>query len=496
MMESKKEKSRPTRKEKKKKKKKRSRSKSRSRRSYSRRSRSRSRKRSRSRRRSYSRGRSPYERRSSRRRSPSPYNRYGYSRKDLRDRSYSRERRERRDRSRSRERRRQQEDERYERAKRAKEKLERSRLNKEKLLEIAKKNLFSSLSAREITLHIPKERLIAMKSGGQSLDEITKFCKEISKKGLENEDKIDLLADSDSSEEEFQHPFMVKDKPLPNPIQMLVGEAREVLPPAARAVAKSQRMLEFPVSSGNAHRSKEGAAATPADPLGDWEPVKPQKEAFQTQKEKEEMERFHDSVQQEEQALAKHGSTGKKPVVTLEGQLREAMLGDGSKATPTDWEKLPEETPDDFVKKMKPWTLTEADKEIAKPKATIFKNSLKLFSEKDTAELEKLKPQKNVETDELGQLIVRPADDLARNALELKIQLALPNPKASTSAGAPAPVAVSNRPDKVFDKFQEAVVDIGTIVSTRLNAMRKLQQNPNDADALADMYEAQKLMAS
>ena len=43
-------------------------------------------------------------------------------------------------RSRSRERRRQQEDERYEKAKRAKEKLERSRLNKEKLLEIAKKN--------------------------------------------------------------------------------------------------------------------------------------------------------------------------------------------------------------------------------------------------------------------------------------------------------------------------------------------------------------------
>ena len=75
----------------------------------------------------------------------------------MRDCSYSRERRDRRDRSgrtkisifvkkknlyrsRSRERRRQQEDERYERAKRAKEKLERSRLNKEKLLEIAKKN--------------------------------------------------------------------------------------------------------------------------------------------------------------------------------------------------------------------------------------------------------------------------------------------------------------------------------------------------------------------
>ena len=32
------------------------------------------------------------------------------------------------------------------------------------------------------------------------------------------------------------------------------GEKKEVLPPAAKAVAKSQRMLEYPVSSGNAHR--------------------------------------------------------------------------------------------------------------------------------------------------------------------------------------------------------------------------------------------------
>merc|ERR1719513_265962 len=136
--------------------------------------------------------------------------------KDLRDGSYSRERRERRDKSRSRERRRQQEDERYARAKRAKEKLERSRLNKEKLLEIAKKNAAKILKSGGDYLGMDTERLIAMKSGGQSLDEITK-------KGLENEDKIDLLADSDSSEEEFQHPFMVKDKPLPNPIQMLVG---------------------------------------------------------------------------------------------------------------------------------------------------------------------------------------------------------------------------------------------------------------------------------
>jgi hypothetical protein len=42
-------------------------------------------------------------------------------------------------------------------------------------------------------------------------------------------------------------------------VYVLKGDKKEVLPPAAKAVAKSQRMLEFPVSSGNAHRS---AAAT------------------------------------------------------------------------------------------------------------------------------------------------------------------------------------------------------------------------------------------
>ena len=55
---------------------------------------------------------------------------------------------------------------------------------------------------------------------------------------------------------------MVKDRPLPNPITMLIGEPKETLTPTARAVAKSQRMIEFPVSSGNAHRTELGPVKT------------------------------------------------------------------------------------------------------------------------------------------------------------------------------------------------------------------------------------------
>ena len=96
---------------------------------------------------------------------------------------------------------------------------------------------------------LDQDRLITMKAGGSNLDELTKFCKDLAKKGLEDAGKIEMLAESESeSEDEFHHPFMVKDKPLPNPITMLIGEQREALPPAARAVARLRRAAEVPLS--------------------------------------------------------------------------------------------------------------------------------------------------------------------------------------------------------------------------------------------------------
>lgn len=35
-------------------------------------------------------------------------------------------------------------------------------------------------------------------------------------------------------------------------------------------------------------------------------------------------------------------------------------------------------------------------------------------------------------------------------------------------------------------------LDIGTLVAQRLAAMRKLQENPNDVEALNEMYRAQR----
>ena len=423
----------------------------------------RSRSKSRTRRRSYSRGRDSrdrysssrsYRRRSrshsrerytSRRRSPYDSERERYSR-----RRYSRSR----SRSGSRERRAREAEERYERHKRRQEKHLRSKINKEKLLEIAKKNANKILKSGGDFMGMDQDRLISMKAGGSSLDELTKFCKELAKKGLADQDRIEMLAESESdSEEEFHHPFMVKDKPLPNPITMLIGEQKETLTPTARAVAKSQRMLEFPVSSGNAHRTKEPEKKGDDDGIGEWEPVKTTNTLSELARpalpapidlkdEDDEMLKFHEQMEQEEKELREEAAK------TL-------------------------------------WTLNEEDKDITVPKGKDFfkpADPVVELDEKQLADIERLKPKPT---------------GLATVLSKTSAPLALPAPKepSLTKERDLAEPQMSADPNKVFDLVKGPAVDIGTIVSRRLNAMRKLQSNPSDAEALAEMYEAQQMMS-
>jgi len=440
----------------------------------SRKSRSRSKEKARHRSRSYSRDkrsrsghRSSYSRRDDRR---SPYDRNSdrrdnYDRSDRRRGHYQRDRDDRghrgsygrdrdsygnrsryRSRSRSKSRERYREPDRYELNKQRQEKHLRSKINKEKLLEIAKKNAAKILKSGGDLMGMDQDRLIAMKSGGQNLDELTKFCKELAKKGLEDKNRIELLAESESEEEEFHHPFMVKDRPLPNPISMLIGEPRETLPPVARAVAKSQRMLEFPVSSGNAHRVKE----VTVDPLGDWKPVeKEDRKAITMEVDEDEMLKMHEEIEAEDAALAK------------------------------------EEEKNDTEEKeeIKAWKLSEAEKaNMINPLGVVMFGGVKELPEEKKEEVEKERPAAS-------------ATPLALPAP--KERLALPAPSGSgTSAGTLVQHKLSENPDKVFDTAEGPVVDIGTIISNRLNAMRKLQETPNDAEALQDMYNAQKQMAN
>ena len=112
------------------------------------------------------------------------------------------------------------------------------------------------------------DRLVAIKAGGQSLATLTSFCRELAKKGITDDfsDDDEIINKPYCSDEEnntssnLHHPFAVNPaKPLPNPMMMGLsreGVAAETLTPQARIAARSHRMIEFPVSSGNAHRVK------------------------------------------------------------------------------------------------------------------------------------------------------------------------------------------------------------------------------------------------
>ncbi|XP_015109040.1 protein SON isoform X2 [Diachasma alloeum] len=76
------------------------------------------------------------------------------------------------------------------------------------------------------------------------------------------------------------------------------------------------------------------------------------------------------------------------------------------------------------------------------------------------------------------------------------VETPTPEPTAAPLIGPVAPPGILPVAQKtgVFPQLPVENVDIGTIVSQRLAAMRKLRENPNDVEALSEMYHAQSEM--
>eukprot|EP00095_Tigriopus_kingsejongensis_P003437 maker-scaffold110_size354795-snap-gene-2.25 protein:Tk03437 transcript:maker-scaffold110_size354795-snap-gene-2.25-mRNA-1 annotation:"conserved hypothetical protein" len=260
-------------------------------------------------------------------------------------------------------------------------------IDKEKLLAIAKKNAVKLLSSDNL-MGMDHGKLLSIKSGGQSLNQLTDFCRELAAKGITDEfsDDGNILPEDQT---EYHHPFMVKDRPVPSPFTYApvpgsslsaTGLAIEYLNPEAKAAAKSHRMLEFPVSSGNAHRVKE--VTPPAElppPVSEPAPVKPE---------------------------------------------------------PSKPEPKPEEP----------------------------EEALKAVSE----------------------ILDQPKPD--------PVTLPEPLPESNPPESPPAPKKTE---DSVFEEPTKVPTkDIGNIVNQRLDAMRKLTDNPQNPEALAKLYDAQNQMSN
>lgn len=274
--------------------------------------------------------------------------------------------------------------------------------DKQKLLEIARKNAITMLKkgtlpgAQGLDKESKEKLIMKMKSSGKTIDELTNFCKKISEKENLNElssvSSEDSDHDADGNSKAFHHPFQLKDH---GPIVMNIKNSVPLQPKSAEQT--KALLLQYPVSSGAQHRKMEN----------EWVPVEP--------------------------------STQAGPVVPL---VRP------DKVTP----KLPITA--SFV--------PQAEKQL--PAYT------------------PVNPPMGIPA-----LICQPGPSSA--PLLPDIPNALPAP--------PTPCPEAPIVPEVFPSNSEGnKLDVSTIISNRLNAMRKLQDNPADAEAIKLLYNTQKDMSA
>ncbi|XP_054005093.1 protein Son isoform X2 [Hylaeus anthracinus] len=183
---------------------------------------------------------------------------------DRRDSGKSRERRRHRSRSDDRSR------DKYVRGRsRSKERKERIEIDKKKLLEIARRNAINMIKQGTLPLAQQDKAIAAIQAGGKTVDELTDFCKSLSKsEALGELSSISSEEDGSESEKGFHHPFLLKGRP--SSIIMNIRDAKQ-LPTKTfqeKTVESSNQLrLQFPVSSGQHHRKSEN----------EWVPVIPKK---------------------------------------------------------------------------------------------------------------------------------------------------------------------------------------------------------------------------
>ncbi|KAK9884633.1 hypothetical protein WA026_007472 [Henosepilachna vigintioctopunctata] len=148
-----------------------------------------------------------------------------------------------------------------------------SHIDKKKLLEIARKNAIQMMKSGSLPGALTlgpqaQEKVIAaIKAGGKTIEELTDFCKTLSKKedlGELSDIEEDKGSESDN-DKPFNHPFQIKDRPTT--ITMNIKNSVP-LPVKSTQERSTELRMQFPVSSGQHHRKNEH----------EWVTVEPKKD--------------------------------------------------------------------------------------------------------------------------------------------------------------------------------------------------------------------------
>lgn len=137
----------------------------------------------------------------------------------------------------------------------------RLKIDKAKLREIAMKNALAMAKAGQGS--IAGVDFASIKAGGKSIDELTEFCARIAAKeklknrppGLTSSSSSDDDGKKSDDDELIHHPFKVQDKAITMNIRN--ATPMPILSAQEKITQQATLRLQFPVSSGNVHRTKE-----------------------------------------------------------------------------------------------------------------------------------------------------------------------------------------------------------------------------------------------
>ncbi|XP_053657772.1 protein Son-like [Anopheles marshallii] len=377
-------------------------------------------------------------------------------------------------------------------------------IDKQKLLEIARKNAINMLKkgtlpgAQNLDGESKAKLISKMHASGKSIEELTAFCKKISHKDNANDlssvssDESDH--DADGASKAFHHPFQLKESA---PIVMNIRNATTIQPKSAEE--KKALLMQFPVSSGAHHRSSET----------EWIPVEPKKALPSTK------------------AASTVDSGGSGGAPNFGNKAKQKLILPPSSTfvpqqSPAPDFSVPQGSP--LVPSIVPAAAPPAIPPLMQPHVghMPLAPGPPCYPTNDTV-LPYQSPYLPPGNSQMSQTAhptpshVQPFNNMATpdTSMNLPVDTSIPPPNMNPLGVGPhqesqqrplfTPGPGTSHPhshlgpgsDNIFNTQSDApIIDVSQIVSQRLNAMRRLQENPSDSDARQMLYNTQKDMST
>lgn len=351
-------------------------------------------------------------------------------------------------------------------------------IDKKRLLEIARKNAISMFKRGNLpgcdsmSQEVKDKVLLKMRYGGKTVQDLTDFCKKISN----GENLSDLSSDEDSDVDKsgntkaFHHPFQLKER---EPIVMHIRNATTLpLRPTSNDAVKAITM-QFPVSSGQQHRMTEAwvpvVQKDNLPPLPTLPAVTQSTTIFKTGVVKNVFEK---AIPEEQQEPA--FKSVQQPSVNSNGESNCAVPNtvDNSATLAT----IPNMPTKIQIPTQMPLVKTITDAPIGvKPFYPVPPPSVTAAVSAPITSCPPIQPT------------ALPPVSLPPPPIQQKFVPDVPVPSSSD-----IPVGAA----KVFPELSGPQLDVSSIISKRLQAMRRLQENPMDPEAIKMMYNSQKDMSS